>query len=133
MEHGTYESSTELSNRKPLLTQLNSGSEDLLHAKLSAAEFFDRVDPSCWCSWNGHRMHGVQWCGTSFAVFEAEGLADSFQSALGPRATRAVHGGHLFRLGVVEEAEHIAANAGAGGLGHVEAGCYRYGCVLLIG
>ncbi len=60
-------------------------------------------------------------------VGQPELLADGLERALAAGPARPVERRHAARLGVVVQAEHVAADACRGGLRHVEAGGWRVG------
>lgn len=67
-------------------------------------------------------MHAIQRYRALLPFLESEVFAYRFERAICPCAPGAVHSGDFLGLGVVVETEHVAADARAAGLGHVEAG-----------
>ena len=56
------------------------------------------------------------------AILDSQALPHSLQRALRASPSRAIERADLLRLGVVEQAEHVTADARVAGLGDVQAG-----------
>lgn len=127
----------DLRNREPLLAQLDSRAQDLLHGQLAAAEALDGIAPAGGGTGDGNGVHAIHGdlgatSGAAIRRGESQRLPDRLERALGACAPGPVQRRHLLGRRVVEEAEHVAADACAAGFGHVEpSGCF--GGLLVLG
>lgn len=119
----------ELADGETLRTQLCSGLQNLFQTDSATPQILHRVHPARRRARYADGMHTRHGDLSNFSILDAQALPHPRQRLVLARSPRAIQRVHLFRLRIVEEAEHVTSDARTAWLRHVQACGDRHGSI----